>query len=516
MVLEGARGKSAKELKEALRLPEDERAVWAHFSNFLNSLQVNNPSNRVEAANQIFFSHTITPQQQYEGILKKHYMTEIEKVDFTSPVYAAELINTWVNMHTHGQIPSLVDPGSLSANTKLMLVNALYFKGKWKYAFDFDKTSVKCFYVDVNQCLDSYFMESVKVYNYAYINNLHAHAVELPYEGNKFSLLLLLPNKPNTAHQLVRDLTHVSLHNIVSSLDATEILVSVPRFSIDYSTDLIHKLIELGIQDIFSTNANLTGMVQWGSHNFHISNIFHKAKIEINEEGTVAAAATGTLIVPLISMSLPKLIFNHPFLFFLRNTETGDVLFAGRMSQPEAARQPVVGSLSESELSELTQSIFTSKPATGAEVPVSNTNQASVPAGGTFNTNSKPPVPQIQPTIRNHYSYPNNVNNGNNFPSSASSQTYRSSLQPRSANNNPSQSNTAQYKPYGNSEIYHASNPDTVGVQYAHAPVQFSSVSGSYASSTNSAQYPSDVNKTPQTGVRNINQSYNDRIHFSP
>jgi hypothetical protein len=224
--------------------------------------------------------------------------------------------------------------------------------------------------------------------------------------------------------------------------------------------------------------------------------------------------------------SLPKLIFNHPFLFFLRNTETGDILFAGRMSQPEAAKQPLLGSLSESQLSELTQSIFTQVPAAGAGVPVSitlnpvtynsNTYKPSLPAGGTFNSNSSPPVPQIQPTNTNYYSSPNKLNNGNNFPSSATSQSYQRPLQLRSTNNNPAQSYTVQYQPYGNSETYHASNPDTVGIQYFRAPMQFLSTPGSYPSSTNSAQYPSDVNKIPQSGVRDTNQSYSDKLHFSP
>lgn len=374
MILEGAAGKSAKELQEALRLPDDEKATREQFTNLLNSLQVNNPPNTVEAANQIFLSHTITPQPQYETILKKHYMAQIEKVDFSSPVSAAQFINRWVNVLTHGHIPSLVESDSLSRNTKLMIANAMYFKGKWRNAFDFDKTSVKCFYVEANQCLDTYFMEIVSVYNYAYISNLNAHAVELPYEGNQFSLLLLLPTKRNAIRQMIRDLTHVSLHNIVSSLEATDILISVPRFSIDYSTDLTQKLNELGIQEVFSINANLTGMVQWGNQPLHISNIFHKAKIEINEEGTVAAAATGTLVVPLMGTSLPKLIFNHPFLFFLRNTETGDILFAGRMSEPEAAKQPALGSLTDSQLSELTQGIFTSRPVARPGVPAVPSN----------------------------------------------------------------------------------------------------------------------------------------------
>jgi hypothetical protein len=221
--------------------------------------------------------------------------------------------------------------------------------------------------------------------------------------------------------------------------------------------------------------------------------------------------------------TIPKLIFNHPFIFFLRNTETGDILFAGRMSEPDAARQPVLGAQSESEQSKLTQIILTPIPAAGVSASItvnpasynSNTYNPSLSAGGIFNTNLNPAVPQIQPTTTNHYSSPNNLNNRNNFPSSVASQSYARPVHSRSTSNYPTQSNTAQYQPHSNSEMYHVSNPDTIGTQYGRAPVILSSTSGSYASFTNSAQYPSDVNNTPQeSGVRDKNQ--NDRIHFSP
>jgi hypothetical protein len=237
---------------------------------------------------------------------------------------------------------------------------------------------------------------------------------------------------------------------------------------------------------------------------------------------------TGTLVVPLMGTSLPKLIFNHPFLFFLRNTETGDILFAGRMSEPEAAKQPVSGSLTDSQLSELTQGIFTQKPVARPGVPAvpSNTyNPASsssntyrlVPLpSGTLNTNSNLPVPQTQHTVTSYYSSPKNLNTGN-VPASAPYQSYPTPLQIRSVGNYQSQPNAAEYQPNGNTEEFHASNPDTIGTQYGQAPTQFLSASGSYASATVSAKYPSAVNESPQgDGVTNTDRSYNDRIHFSP
>jgi hypothetical protein len=224
--------------------------------------------------------------------------------------------------------------------------------------------------------------------------------------------------------------------------------------------------------------------------------------------------------------SLPKLIFNHPFLFFLRNTETEDILFAGRMSEPEVAKQPAVGSLTDSQLSELTQGIFTSRP--GLPVVPSNTYNHASSSGnayrpapllpsGTLNSNSNIPVPQTQPTITNYYSSPRNINTGN-IPSSMLYQSYPTQLQTRSVGNSPSQPNTAQYQPNGNTATFQTSNAETDGTQYSQAPMQLFSTSGSHASATISAQYrPSAVNESPEgDSVASTNHSYNDRIHFSP
>ncbi|KAJ9580160.1 hypothetical protein L9F63_004177 [Diploptera punctata] len=483
MILEGAGGKSAKELREALRLTDDVKDTRIQFRNFLNSLQVNTPGTKVEAANQVFLSQNITPQTQYETMLKNHYFSNIEKVDFSKPIVAAEVINRWVNMLTHGLIPVLVEPGKLSSSTKLMIANAIYFKGKWKNAFDFDKTTVKCFYIDVNVCLDTYSMESVNVYNFAYIPSLKAHAVELPYEGDKFSLMLLLPTTPLGIAQLVRDLTHISLHNIVSALQPTELLISLPRFKIDYNTDLLHKLNELGIQEIFTPNANLSGIVQWANDDLHISNVLHKGVIDVNEEGTEAAAATGTIVVPLMGTALPKLNFNHPFLFFLRNTESGDILFAGRLSQPDEVKSTEVGNRNGVASSGQSGILAQKPPATvtSSTTSVYTTNLMT----------TKPPSHKSNILI-----YPSR--NMNMYDGAIA----RSKLSPESQQNvgNTPKSPNAVNLGDGHMEIY----------LNAPAPTQILNNN----SKANKMKFPTP-NETQVLASENTNQNYSDRIHFT-
>ncbi|GFG37182.1 hypothetical protein Cfor_00431 [Coptotermes formosanus] len=224
--------------------------------------------------------------------------------------------------------------------------------------------------------------------------------------------------------------------------------------------------------------------------------------------------------------SIPKLIFDHPFLFFLRNTVTGDILFAGRMSQPEAAKEHIFGSMNESQLLELSQGIFTSTPMTGAGRPLgsalnpqsssSNTYKPASLAASVFSTNKSLPVSQSQPPATNYHTSPNNQNTVNNNPSPASYQSYLATLQVRSISNNLPQPNSAQYQSNGNSETYHASNPDTIG-QNVRTPGQLLSLSGSYVPTINRAHYLSAEQEAPEEfGVWKINQTYTDRIHFSP
>jgi hypothetical protein len=232
------------------------------------------------------------------------------------------------------------------------------------------------------------------------------------------------------------------------------------------------------------------------------------------------------MVVPLMGASIPKVIFNHPFLFFLRNTETGDILFAGRVTQPEAAKQHVLGSVNESQLLELGQGIFTSRPVAGAGRPVGSTlnpqssssNSYKPPslAGSTLTTNRGVPVSQTQPPATNYPIASNNRNTANNNPSLIPYESYLSSLQVRSISNNLPQPNAAQYLSNSNSETYHASNPDTIG-ENVRSPGQLLPKTASRVSVISSAHYLSPLQETPEEdGVRNINHTNTYKIHFSP
>jgi hypothetical protein len=224
--------------------------------------------------------------------------------------------------------------------------------------------------------------------------------------------------------------------------------------------------------------------------------------------------------------SIPKLIFDHPFLFFLRNTGTGDILFAGRMSQPEAAKPHGPGSMNDSELLLLSQGIFTPTPVAHAGRPVgstpnpqlSNSNTYKPPSfpGSVFGIDKSLLVSQSQPPVTNYHTSPNNQNIANNNPSLNLYQSYQASHHIRSISNNLPQPNIAQYQLHSNSATYLTSNRDTIG-QNIQSPGQSLSTSESYVPAMNTAHYLSAQQETPEeVGVWKINQNNAERLPTWP
>nr|QIR83413.1 serpin 6 [Locusta migratoria] len=335
MVLEGAVGKSAEEIRDVLRLPEEKDSYRIKTQQFLRRLDVRSPSITIETGNNLFISNDLKPYSEYRSAMQEYYSANISEVEFTSPTKAATTINDWVSRVTHGLIPKLVEAEGLPADTKLMMTNAVYFKGKWKIAFDVDGTTVRCFYKQNLECQRSYFMETLSYFKYGYISALDAEAVEILYNDDQFSMVILLPTKRNNINKLIRDLTHSPLSDTIGKLQLTEVLVSIPRFNITYNSELIPVLEKLGVQEVFGAHANLSGIAS-DIGTAHISQVLHATKIEVNEEGTIAGAGTGVLVVPLMGTTIPRFRADSPFLFFIRDTVTGSILFGGRVSTPDA------------------------------------------------------------------------------------------------------------------------------------------------------------------------------------
>ncbi|XP_032678780.1 uncharacterized protein LOC116847660 [Odontomachus brunneus] len=333
-LVEGTGGYTRQELLSALRLPPEEHAIRRIARLTLANLKNSRNGTEIDVATHLWANPTLLTSDNYAIALQRHYNTNIQQLNFADVNGATQTINNWVREATRNNINSIVQPGTLDPDTQLLLTSALYFKGRWLKSFDKDATLMRCFQVPRRGCQNVPMMENNSKYRYAYIGSLDAEVVELPYSDGRTSMLIFLPVHENTDPNLQilsKDLSYVPMRTLLAALTETEIVVAIPRFSIESKVDLRTPLMNMGILDIFSAAANFTGIQP--NNYVRLGNIIQNAKIEVNEEGTIAVAVTELTVIPLMGMT-QTFIANRPFIFAIVDVLTGETLFAGRLIDP--------------------------------------------------------------------------------------------------------------------------------------------------------------------------------------
>jgi serpin B len=272
--------------------------------------------------------------KEFVDLIETSYGGRLNKVDFIRATEAArKTINTWVEKKTNGKIKNLISEGVLDSITRLILTNAIYFKGNWAKQFKEEKTS------DAPFTLADGGKNDVKMMNqkaeFGYMETGTFQALELPYVDEELSMVILLPKKIDALEELERTLTYKNLTQWMAKIHKREVVVFVPKFKMTSRFDLADVLKWMGMKDAFSSRADFSGIN--GKRNLFISAVIHKAYVEVNEEGTEAAAATG-VVMRLTSIGpAPTPVFraDHPFLFLIRDNLTGSILFMGRVANPK-------------------------------------------------------------------------------------------------------------------------------------------------------------------------------------
>ncbi|KAL7984554.1 hypothetical protein Chor_003124 [Crotalus horridus] len=271
---------------------------------------------------------------------KNLYGAELATVDFSNaPDKAKNEINQWVEQQTEGKIPELLSEGSINEMTKLVLVSAVYFKGSWAKAFKED-TEDKPFRLNKTEKKNVKMMFMKEKLPFGYIPECKCRVLELPYNGEDLSMIILLPDEiednSTGLEQLEKQLTLEKLQewtqpkNMNSDLD---VYVHLPKFQLEENYDLKSYFAAMGLLDVFdSGKANLSGMS--GAQDLHVSKIVHKSFLEVNEVGTEAAAATAATIGLFCLLIAEEFNADHPFLFFIRHKATSTILFLGRFVSP--------------------------------------------------------------------------------------------------------------------------------------------------------------------------------------
>jgi serpin B len=333
MTYAGARENTQKEMAQALHFPEEQDVLHEAFDLLNDSLVKAGKKRHVQMriANNLFPSWDHPFRKAYLKLLKKYYGVRVTPLDYGDEESARDTINKWVEERTENRIQDLIGDGVLNSLTKLVLVNAIYFKGDWKNPFDADRTGEAPFRVGLEEEVTAAMMNGMHRFRYA--ENDLAQMLELPYAGDDLVMDVLLPAEDQGMAKLEDALTVENLSAWLGDMGETEVEVTLPRFELTFPFRLDEALKSLGMLDAFTDRADFSGMD--GSRELFIGAVLHKAFVAVNEEGTEAAAATA-VVMQTKMMAMPPVVFraDHPFLFLIREIHSGSVLFIGRVTNP--------------------------------------------------------------------------------------------------------------------------------------------------------------------------------------
>ncbi|KFP95263.1 Plasminogen activator inhibitor 2 [Haliaeetus albicilla] len=335
----GARGNTADQMEKVKIGKSDNIHSGFKALNF----ELNQPTKNylLKSVNQLYGEKSLPfsvflALQEYLKLAKKYYNAEPQSVDFVGA--ADEIrkeINSKVEHQTEGKIQNLLPPGSVDSFTRLVLINALYFKGKWATKFEAEATRQRPFRINMHTTKPVPMMYLSDKLNCTYVESVQTDVLELPYVNNDLSMFILLPSDITGLQKLERELTFENLSAWTSPelMEKMKMEVYLPRFTLEEKYDLRSTLSTMGIQDAFTKGqADFTGMSENGD--LFLSQVFHKCYLEVNEEGTEAAAASSAALTSRSLGATVIFVADHPFLFFIRHNKTKSILFLGRFSSP--------------------------------------------------------------------------------------------------------------------------------------------------------------------------------------
>ncbi|XP_039902311.1 leukocyte elastase inhibitor-like isoform X3 [Simochromis diagramma] len=340
MVYLGAKGDTAAQMAQALSFSSGE-GVHADFQK-LNA-DINSPSASyiLKLANRLYGENTAHFLPDFLDATQKYYQADLKTVDFIgAPEACRAEINSWVEQQTENKIKDLLKPGTVRSNTRLALVNAIYFKGNWRNPFDEANTKEMPFKIKQNETVPVQMMYQMKKLPYNYIHDHGLQILELPYVNEELSMFVLLPAESSDGSdpllKLEKELTQERLNEWTDrkNMDVdSEVVLHLPKFKLEEDYELNDPLAKLGMKNVFCAgSADLSGMNSEGG--LFLSTVAHKAFVEVNEEGTEAAAATAGMVA-FCMLREEHFRADHPFLFFIRHNKTKSILFFGRFSSPQ-------------------------------------------------------------------------------------------------------------------------------------------------------------------------------------
>ncbi|MDY6866241.1 MAG: serpin family protein [Halobacteriota archaeon] len=335
MTYEGARGETAEEIQSVFYFPVDDETRRRSFEAIHNNFNKEDADYKLETANALWIQEDYRILDEYIDTIEKYYGGRATNLDFiNSTEDSRQTINSWVEEKTNNKIKDLFPQGSLDRYTRLVLTNAIYFKGDWVKQFDESDTRDEDFRVSSNQTVKVPMMRRTgKEERFNYTETEELQLLEMLYEGEELSMLILLP-KNDDIESIEESLTFENLGDWKSELRTQQVNVFIPKFTFTTRYSLNENLKEMGMPSAFTEKeADFSGID--GTYKLLIQSVVHQAFVDVNEEGTEAAAATGVSFGITSLPPEPKTFrADHPFIFIIQERETGTILFLGRVTDP--------------------------------------------------------------------------------------------------------------------------------------------------------------------------------------
>jgi serpin B len=341
MTAVGARENTLTEMLHALSLPQGDQDLHKQIGSYLKKFDTAQQAKILSIANNIFIHHAITLKTDFVKDVSDNYSANVtqEAYFFDDEQQSRTHINKWVEQKTNDLIKDLIPKHVLNHLTRLVLVNAIYFKGEWVIEFD-EKNTREREFTKIQDIKTTVNMMSQSDQKHQYGENKTAKWVTLAYKGNEFSATFVLPQESGeTAFQSTCDLLFKNTKDVFSELRTSEHKLkelAIPKFKSEFSLDVVPFMKKLGMKDAFSEAAKFTAITD-NAKDLYISNIIHKAFIQIDEKGTEAAAATAVVMkTRSIRHDTPKsFIADRPFIFILQHIPTMSILFSGKVMDPK-------------------------------------------------------------------------------------------------------------------------------------------------------------------------------------
>ena len=333
VLYEGARGETAGQMLGVFGFEPDDEARHAASANMMAALNAEDPHAVLEMANALWLADWFEPYERYLDISRNTYLATVETVDFAGEGKpGVKKVNDWAAEKTRDEITDVLPRPAVDSSTAAVITNAVYLKGTWLVQFPKEDTREGKFWRGAADSIGADFMHVKN--NFGYADTGDAQVLRLPYEGDRLSMLAVLPGGTGGLERLEAEMSAKQMSAYIGMLEPQDVAVSLPKFETKTKYDLKTDLIDLGMPDVFTSSADLGDLSD--NDSLYVDRATHDAYVKVNEEGTEAAAVTVIAMRESAPPPLPYFNADRPFLFAIYDEQSGLVLFMGRISDPTA------------------------------------------------------------------------------------------------------------------------------------------------------------------------------------